>query len=103
LDNKDERSNEAVSLEMSARPKPLRPLQYWMSSENYLQLLHTKIYVKGVDAKGQVRTIHCWHIDAKALPYTKVLLTKTIQTRRFVGHFCFYRPYSKTQKFCWSH
>jgi hypothetical protein len=28
LDNKDERSNEAVSLEMSARPKPLRPLQY---------------------------------------------------------------------------
>ena len=40
----------------------------------------------------------------KALHYTKIPLTKTILTLRFVGHSCFYRrPYSKTQQFCESY
>jgi hypothetical protein len=34
-----------------------------------------------------------------ALPYTKIRSTKTILTYRFVAHFCYHRPYSKSQQF----
>ena len=53
LDNKDERSNKAISLGVSARLFSLRPLQYCMSAENYFQLLQPRMCVKGADAKGR--------------------------------------------------
>ena len=51
LDNNDERSNNAIFSGVSARLIALHPLQYWMSAENYFQFLHTKMCVKGADAK----------------------------------------------------
>jgi hypothetical protein len=55
---KDERSNNAISSGVSARLIALHPLQYWISEENYFQLLHTKMCVKGVGALDTALLTH---------------------------------------------
>jgi hypothetical protein len=48
-----------------------------------------------------IKRIMYYECCTSALPNTKILVTKTILTHRFVNdHFCFYRPHSKTQKRC---
>ena len=78
LDNKNKRSIAAISLGVSARLFSLRPLQYCMSAENYFQLLHTKMCVKGADAEG------------RCLRYIANTLTLRWQQHRIQNKFDFF-------------